>query len=70
MAEEHELTDPIVIPEVVTSKYKMVSLNLNMESLTPPNTEPGLIIIGLKDNNGVRSNYQYRRSSYRYDENG
>jgi hypothetical protein len=58
MAEEYQLTDPIVIPEVVTSKYKVIAMNLNMESAFA-DSEPGLVLIELKDNNGVRSNYTY-----------
>jgi hypothetical protein len=58
MAEEYALTDPSIIPEIVTSKYKVVSLNLNMESPFA-GIEPGLVLIELKDNNDVRTNYTY-----------
>lgn len=57
--EELELTDPVVIPEQVTDKYKVTGLNLNWESLSPPETEPGLVSIQLRSNNGEPFSHQY-----------
>lgn len=59
MAEELVLTDPVVIPEKVTNKYKVVSLTFSLEQLTPPATVPGLVLIQLRDNNGESSQYTY-----------
>jgi hypothetical protein len=56
--EELVLTDPVVVPEKVTSKYHVVVLTLDMEAMMIPG-EPGLINITLKDNLGVRSGYSY-----------
>ena len=57
--EELALTDPVVIPEQVTAKYRVVSLTLNLEFLNPPETVPGAILIGLRDNNDAMSSYAY-----------
>lgn len=56
--EELVLTDPVVVPEKVTSKYHVVVLTLDMEAMLIPG-EPGHIGITLKDNLGVRSGYSY-----------
>lgn len=57
--EELILTDPVVIPEKVTSKYKVITLSMNIETIIPPSLEPGLLQIHLKDNNGAMSTYIY-----------
>jgi hypothetical protein len=57
--EELTLTDPIVVPAVTTAKYHVVSILMNLEAVVSPAQEPGYIVIDLKDNNNVRSNYQY-----------
>lgn len=56
MAEDYELTDPIVVPEIVTTKYKVRAMNLDFEAViagTPTNPTPqvGQITIRLRDNN-------------------
>jgi hypothetical protein len=58
MAEELELTDPVVIPEKTTHKYRVITLTLSTELGATP-ADPGLIAILLRDNNGEPSNYQY-----------
>lgn len=57
--EELELTDPIVVPEQVTAKYRVVSLLLNMEVVALPTSAPGLIVIDLRDNNDQRLSFRY-----------
>jgi hypothetical protein len=57
--EELELTDPVVVPEKVTHKYRVVSLLLNMETVTTPLGDPGLLNIQLRDNNQETTSYQY-----------
>lgn len=59
MAEELALTDPVVIPEKVTDKYRVVSLTFHREQLVLPATVPGLVFIGLRDNNDEPSQYSY-----------
>jgi hypothetical protein len=49
--EELVLTDPVVEPEKVTAKYRVVSLILDHAAVSsPPTGEPGLVVIHLKDN--------------------
>lgn len=58
--EELVLTDPVVKPEEVTSKYKVVSLTLNNDTSVPvPGGQPGLVTIQLRDNLGGVFNHQY-----------
>lgn len=58
--EELVLTDPIVEPEKVTNKYRVVALTLDMEVVAGvPGTPPGLVAIKLRDNYDVPSSYQY-----------
>jgi hypothetical protein len=58
--EELALTDPIVVPEKVTNKYKVIVLSLVLESPTAlPNQEQGLVQIQLKDNLGATIGFSY-----------
>jgi hypothetical protein len=63
MAEQLTLTDPVVVPEQVTSTYRVVALMLNSETVTAADPtgapSPGLVVIQLRDNLGVGSSYQY-----------
>lgn len=55
MAEELVLTDPKVEPEKITDKYKVVGINMSVDTgFGPviPGTEPGNVSIQLKDNLG------------------
>ena len=57
--EELELSDPIIIPEKVTDKYRVVALTLDLETVVLPATVPGFVGITLRDNNNERSHYSY-----------
>jgi hypothetical protein len=58
--EELQLTDPVVVPEKVTDKYKVIALTMALESAMPlPNTDPGHLQIQLKDNLGAFSTFSY-----------
>jgi hypothetical protein len=57
--EELVLTDPVVIPSTTTAKYHVISILMDMETRIPPSPDPGCIVINLRDNNNVQSNYQY-----------
>jgi len=59
MAEQLELTDPIVTPPKVTSTYTVVVLTTDRETVSLPTTEPGLVLVTVKDNLGVRSTFTY-----------
>jgi len=58
MAEDYTLTDPIVVPAESTDKYKVSSMNLNMDCVFDTRG-PGLVVIELKDNNDVKTSYRY-----------
>jgi len=63
--EELVLTDPVVVPEVVTNKFRVTSLTLDYESLAGPIVVPpavpesGLVLVNLKDNNGKIVSHSY-----------
>lgn len=57
--EELTLTDPIVVPEKVTNKYKVINLTLDWEARYGVSSENGLVLITLKDNNDERTQYHY-----------
>ena len=59
MAEELVLTDPIVITEKVVNKYRVSSLNMCIDEAQIPGMPPGYIIINLKNNYDVPSQYVY-----------
>lgn len=59
MAEELELTDPIVKPEVVTSKFRVTSLQMNWEAMPAEDGVPALMVVNLKDNNNVGRTVTY-----------
>lgn len=50
--EELELTDPVVKPEEVVTKYKVNGLNMDMEGATSVVGVLGFLTIKLKDNLG------------------
>lgn len=51
MAEELVLDDPVVKPEEVTNRYKIVGLNMATNSpVIAPETEPGIVRVTLEDN--------------------
>jgi hypothetical protein len=56
--EELQLTDPVVVPEKVTAKYRVVSVLLNMEN-GPTSSEPGHIVITLRNEHEELSYYSY-----------
>jgi hypothetical protein len=58
--EELVLTDPVVIPEKVTDKYKVVSLTMNGDPTNlSPGGEQGMVSIMLRDNLGGMFSHQY-----------
>ena len=57
--EQLELTDPVVVPEQVTSTYKVMSLHLNWEGVASPGATPGLVDVVLKDNLEGRVAHRY-----------
>ena len=57
--EELVLTDPVVVPEKVTNKYRVSTLTLSLEMVIDPGGAPGAVIILLRDNHNVQSSYQY-----------
>jgi len=59
MAEELVLEDPEEIPAKTKNTYKVVSLNMNHEMVTPASPEPGLMVIQLVDNLGGYFTHQY-----------
>jgi hypothetical protein len=63
MAEELVITDPIEHPTPPapppTTKYKVVSLTMDVETPPVPAPEPGLLIIKVRDNNGIAITVQY-----------
>lgn len=62
MAEQLELTDPVVVPEKVTSHYRIVTLTLDSQAVQtaiPQTTEAGLVLITVIDNQGVSSAFRY-----------
>ena len=58
MAEELVLTDPVVVPEKVTDKYKLASLLLDVTAFIDP-VVPGAVVINVIDNHNVRSTFTY-----------
>jgi len=59
MAEELILTDPVVEPEKVVNKYKVVGINLDQEWQTSTPNVVGLVAIRLRDNLGGYLFHQY-----------
>jgi hypothetical protein len=61
--EELQLTDPVVVPATTTNKYHVISFTMDMEAQTVPGTgtgtEPGLVMVNLRDNNNMRTSYRY-----------
>ena len=58
--EELVLTDPVVEPEKVTSKFRVVSLLMNHDTVgSTPGSEPGLMVITLRDNFDKFYTHQY-----------
>lgn len=58
--EELILTEPDVEPEKVKSSYKVIALTMNHEQAPmPPETVPGVMMIGLKDNLGGYLTHSY-----------
>jgi hypothetical protein len=57
--EELVLSAPVVVPASTTDRYRVVALTLNLEAASTPSSAPGLILIDLRDNLGVRSSYRY-----------
>ena len=57
--EELVLTDPVVVPEKVTSTYKVRMLTLNWDAQHTPASEPGIVYIELVDNHGERLTHRY-----------
>ena len=62
MAEELVLTDPVVEPEKVTAKYKVIELLTSTEAgiNNPHGSDPGLVTIKVKDNLEVTLTHSYR----------
>jgi hypothetical protein len=59
MAEQLELTDPVVVPEKVTNTYRVVVLTTDRVSVSLPTTVPGFVLIVVEDNHGVRRSFTY-----------
>lgn len=60
MAEELVLTDPIVIPEVVTNKFRVTSIVMDSEAMPAvPDGVPAYMQINLKDNNNAPRQVTY-----------
>jgi hypothetical protein len=57
--EELILTDPVTEPAKTTSTYHVTVLTLNWIAVVPPETESGLIIIEVRDNQNVTSTFRY-----------
>jgi len=61
--EELVLTDPVVKPAETTSKFKVIMLVLDHETIVtfppPAETLPGLVMIKLKDDLGKYHTHQY-----------
>ena len=58
--EELILTVPVVVPEQVTNKYRVIAISMDMETVAGiAGSPPGLIVIRLRDNLNVLSSYQY-----------
>ena len=60
--EELVLTDPVVEPEKVTSKFRVIALMLNNDTVTSsqlPGIEPGQVVITLRDNFDKQYTHQY-----------
>jgi hypothetical protein len=57
--EELILTDPVIEPEKVSTKYRVVSFTMNLEAQPMLTLEPGLVAIELKDNLGVPFTHVY-----------
>jgi len=57
--EELVLTDPVVVPEKTTNKYRVVAFTMNMEHISLPSTEPGFVTIELRSNHGEPLNHAY-----------
>ena len=61
--EELVLTDPVVEPEKITSRFKVVSFTMDLEhpnpGIPPTPGEPGLVDIWVKDNYDKRYNHRY-----------
>src|SRR5262245_46005886 len=52
MAEELVLTDPIVVPAQSTTKYKVVSIEMDRERTVLPGAIPGVVNITVRDDQG------------------
>jgi len=61
MSEQHDLDTPVTTPAISITGYKVRRIELDLEqmAMVPSGTEPGLVAITLKDNNGVYTNYTY-----------
>jgi hypothetical protein len=57
--EELVLTDPIVQPEVVTSKFRVTSIVMNMDAMPAADGVPAYMQIDLKDNNNAGHTVSY-----------
>lgn len=57
--EQLELTDPVTTPAVTTATFKVVGIAMHMETVAAVSGAPGLIVIELKDNLGVRRSQRY-----------
>jgi len=56
--EELVLTDPVVVPEKVTAKYKMLALTMNTKIELVPGKQ-GAVMIQLEDEHGGLFNHTY-----------
>jgi hypothetical protein len=61
MSEQHDLDVPVTTPAISITGYKVrrIELDLEQAATVPLSSEPGLVSITLKDNNGVYTNYTY-----------
>lgn len=57
--EELQLTDPVVAPEQVTTKYRLTSLTLSLDAVLPGASGPGVVAVALVSNLGAPLHHQY-----------
>jgi hypothetical protein len=57
--EEHLLDTPLVTPPVSTTRVRVVVLTLDLEARLTPPAPPGLVLVVLRDEHGVRQQITY-----------
>ncbi len=57
--EELVLTDPVVVPEKTTDKFRVASFTMNMDAVVDLSGQPGFVSIELRSNHGEQLHHQY-----------